>query len=107
MCSHTGPNHSFVADRLLLRSDYIQYFVTATVKIWMEEVLYIKNREDGIAVFKVPCSEMTKLREEIKSILKVMDHCAPALSKGGTMFICARLEVVPFISLISIHGNKS
>ena len=78
MCSHTGPNHSFVAGRLLLRSDYIQYFVTATVKIWMEEVLYIKNREDGIAVFKVPSSEMTKIREEIKSVLGLIDHCASA-----------------------------
>ena len=59
-----------------------------------------------IAVFKVPSSEMTKIREEIKSVLKLMDHCAPALSKAGAMLICARLEVVPFISLISIHSNK-
>ena len=72
----------------------------------MEEVLYIKNRKDGIAVFKVPSSEMTKIREEIKSVLKLMDHCAPALSKGGTMLICARLEVVPYISLIPIHSKK-
>ena len=66
----------------------------------------IENREDGMPVFKVPISEMTKIREEIKSVLKLMDHCAPALSKAGAMLICDRLEVVPFISLISIHGNK-
>ena len=55
----------------------------------------IENREDGMPVFKVPSSEMTKIREEIKSVLKSIDHCAPALSKGGTMLICAKLEVVP------------
>ena len=38
--SHTGTYHSFVASRLLLRSDYIQKFVTATATICMEEVLY-------------------------------------------------------------------
>ena len=52
-------------------------------------LLKIENREDGMPVFKVPSSEMMKIREELKSVLKLIDHCAPALSKGGTMLICA------------------
>ena len=49
---------------------------------------------------------MTKIREEIKSVLKLIDHCAPALSKGAAMLNCVKLEVVPLSSLISIHDNK-
>ena len=67
---------------------------------------FIKNREYVIAVFKVPSSEMMKIREELKSVLRLIDHCVPALSKGGTMLICAKLEVVPLSLLITIHNNK-
>ena len=47
----------------------------------MEEVLYIKNREDGIAVFKVPSSEMTKLREEIKKHSEGYGPLCPSIIK--------------------------
>ena len=44
-------------------------------------LLKIENREEGMPVFKVTSSKMTKIREEINSVLGFTDHRAPASAK--------------------------
>ena len=43
-----------------------------------------------MSVFKAPSSKMTKIREEINSVLGFTDHCASVSAKLGAILICAK-----------------